>query len=88
MRPAITFFNIQLSNSRVYLCKSHKILCSHINNPLAGRTKNVQNYISATYPDGHTEVLFTPLAPFETPDALDRICEEYNMLIGNADLKK
>ena len=39
--------------------------------------------ISATYPDGHTEVLFTPLAPFETPEALDRICEEYNRVIGN-----
>ena len=54
-----------------------------MNNPLAGRTKNVKNYISATYPDGHTEVLFTPLAPFETSDVLDRICEEYNRLIGN-----
>ena len=58
-----------------------------MNNPLAGRTKNVQNYISATYPDGHTEVLFTPLAPFETPEALDRICEEYNRVIGNYEVE-
>ncbi len=43
---------------------------------MAGKTKNVQNYISATYPDGHTETLFTPLAPYETPEALDKICEE------------
>ena len=47
-------------------------------NPMAGRTKSVQNYISATYPDGHTEVIFTPLAPYEMPRALDRICAEYN----------
>ena len=52
----------------------HKIMYSHMNNPIAGQTKNVQNYISAAYPDGHTEILFTPLAPFETPEALDRIC--------------
>lgn len=66
-----------------YILQLHKILYSHMNNPIAGRTKNVQNYISATYPDGHTETLFTPLAPYETPAALDRICEEYNRVIGN-----
>lgn len=70
-----------------YILQLHKILYSHMNNPIAGRTKNVQNYISATYPDGHTEVLFTPLAPYETPEALDRICEEYNRVIGNLELE-
>ena len=54
---------------------------------MAGQTKNVQNYISATYPDGHTEILFTPLAPYETPDALDQICQEYNRVIGNFELE-
>ena len=53
-----------------------------MNNPMGGRTKSVQNYISATYPDGHAETLFTPLSPFETPEALDKICEEYNRVIG------
>ena len=43
-----------------YILQLHKILYSHMNNPMAGRTKNVQNYISATYPDGHVETLFTP----------------------------
>ena len=73
--------------SRNYILQLHKIMYSHMNNPLAGQTKNVQNYISATYPDGHTEILFTPLAPFETPEALDRICEEYNKVIGNMELE-
>ncbi|MCI6157872.1 MAG: Fic family protein [Peptoniphilaceae bacterium] len=58
-----------------------------MNNPIAGRTKTVQNYISATYPDGHVETLFTPPAPYETPEALDRICEEYNRVIGNMELE-
>lgn len=70
-----------------YILQLHKILCSHINNPLAGRTKTVQNYISAAYPDGHVEILFTPLAPFETPEALDIICGEYNRVIGNMELE-
>ena len=70
-----------------YILQLHKILYSHMNNPVAGRTKTVQNYISATYPDGHTETLFTPLAPYETPEALDRLCEEYNRVIGNLELE-
>lgn len=70
-----------------YILQLHKMLYSHMNNPLAGQTKNVQNYISATYPDGHVEVLFTPLAPFETQEALDRICEECNRVIGNMELE-
>lgn len=70
-----------------YILQLHKIMYSHMNNPLAGRTKTVQNYISATYPDGHTETLFIPLAPYETPETLDRICEEYNRVIGNMELE-
>lgn len=73
--------------TRNYILQLHKIMYSHMNNPMAGQTKNVQNYISVTYSDGHTETLFTPLAPFETPEALDRICEEYNRVIGNMELE-
>lgn len=70
-----------------YILQLHKILYGHMTNPMAGRTKSVQNYISATYPDGHTEVIFTPPAPYETPGALDRICAEYNKVIGNYEVE-
>ena len=70
-----------------YILQLHKIMYSHTNNPMAGRTKSVQNYISAAYPDGRMETLFTPLAPYETPEALDRICEEYNRVIGNMEVE-
>lgn len=73
--------------SQNYILQLHKILYSHMNNPMGGRTKSVQNYISATYPDGHVETLFTPLSPFETPEALDKICEEYNRVIGNMEVE-
>lgn len=70
-----------------YILQLHKILYGHMTNPMAGRTKSVQNYISATYPDGHTEVIFTPPAPYETPGALDSICAEYNKVIGNYEVE-
>lgn len=73
--------------SQNYILQLHKILYSHMNNPMGGRTKSVQNYISATYPDGHVETLFTPLSPFETPEALDKICEEYNRVIENMEVE-
>ena len=37
-----------------------------MNNPMAGKTKSVQN---------------------ETPEALDKICEEYNRVIGNMEVE-
>ena len=73
--------------SQSYILQLHKMLYSHMNNPMAGKTKTIQNDISATYPDGHVETLFTPMAPYETPEALDRICEEYNRVIGNMEVE-
>ena len=76
-----------ISISQNYILQLHKMLYSYMNNPVAGRTKTVQNYISATHPDEDTEILFTPLTPYETPAALDRICKEYNRVIGNMELE-
>ncbi|EMB21468.1 hypothetical protein HMPREF9723_01241 [Treponema denticola OTK] len=73
--------------SQNYILQLHKILYSHMNNPMAGRIKSVQNYITVKYSDNHAETLFTPLAPFETPEALDKICEEYNRVIGNMEVE-
>ena len=70
-----------------YILQLHKILYSHMNNPLAGKTKNVQNYISASYLDGTTKTIFTPFDPFETPGALESICNEFNRVIGNNELE-
>lgn len=41
-----------------YILQLHKIPYSRMNNPMAYKTKSVQNYISASYPDGHVETLF------------------------------
>lgn len=73
--------------TRNYILQLHKILYTYMNNPFAGQTKTVQNYISASYADGQSEITFTPLAPYETPEAFDRICEEYNRVIGNYEIE-
>lgn len=70
-----------------YILQLHKILYGYMNNFAAGKTKTVQNYISASYPDGSTRILFTPLDPFETPSALESICNEFNRVIGNNELE-
>ena len=70
-----------------YILQLHKVLYSHMNNPIAGKTKTVQNYISATFPDGYVETLFTPLNPTDTPIALESICNEYNRVIGNMEVE-
>lgn len=65
-----------------YILQLHKILLSHTDSAFGGSFKNVQNYISATDEAGNRFTLFTPLAPYETPDAVREICDEYNRAIG------
>ena len=76
-----------ISLSRNHILQLHKILYNYQFNARGGQLKSVQNYISATYPDGHTEGLFTPLAPYETTEALDQICTEYNRVVGNGEVE-
>ena len=58
-----------------------------MNNPMVGKTKNVQNYISATHSGHHVEILFTLLTPYEALEVLDRICEKYNRVTGNMEIE-
>jgi len=61
-----------------YILQLHRDLYKYSERSIGGRFKNTQNYIAATYPDGRQVVLFTPLAPYETPDAINAICESFN----------
>lgn len=65
-----------------YILQLHKILLSHTDSSFGGSFKNVQNYISATDAEGRRFTLFTPPAPYETPEAMREICDEYNRAIG------
>ncbi len=82
MKTSIVF----LSQKTIF-SKCTKIMYRHTNNPMAGKIKNAQNYISTHFPDGHTKTVFTPLSPFETQEAVDCIFEEYKCVIDNLELE-
>lgn len=69
-----------------FILQLHKILLSHAETGMDGKYKNVQNYISATDSNGRTYTLFTPLSPFETPIAMQTLCEEFNRTLGSGDV--
>jgi len=64
-----------------YILQLHKEMYQFVDISFGGRFKDVPNEIDAVYPDGHKEIIFKPLEPYETPEAVDRLCEEYNKAI-------
>lgn len=67
-----------------YILQLHKVLCSKNDEvSYGGKFKNNQNYISATDEEGNTYTLFTPVSPFETPIAMQNLCDEFNKAIDS-----
>lgn len=56
----------------------HRDLFKYSAKSIGGNYKNTQNYISETRIDGTQGVRFIPLAPYETPKAIEDICVSYN----------
>lgn len=69
-----------------YILQLHRDLYQYSGKGIGGSFKNTQNYISATDASGNRFVLFTPLPPYETPEAIDRICESYNRTIDSGEI--
>ncbi len=69
-----------------YILQLHKILYSHSAKAIGGSFKNVQNYISGTDANGKTYTIFTPMTPFETPLAMENICNEFNKAIVESEV--
>ncbi len=65
-----------------FILQLHKVLLSHTSTSYGGKYKNVQNYICVTNVKGESYTLFTPLSPFETPIAMQELCDEYNKALG------
>lgn len=68
-----------------YILQLHKILYSHSGKSMGGKFKSVQNYITLTE-NGKESILFTPPAPYETPEAVDTICREFNIALSRCEL--
>ncbi len=65
-----------------FILQLHKVLLSHTPTSYGGKYKSVQNYISVINEKGELHTLFTPLSPFETPIAMQELCDEYNRTLG------
>ena len=60
-----------------YILQLHRDLMRRANLSFGGHFKNVQNYINETLSDGATVTRFTPVAPYETPTAVENLCRAY-----------
>ena len=69
-----------------YILQLHRDLYQYSEKSIGGKFKNTQNYISATDGNGNTFVLFTPLSPYETPDAIGQICDSYNRVMDTQEI--
>ena len=69
-----------------YILQLHRDLYQYSEKGIGGAFKNTQNYISSTDADGNSFVLFTPLPPYETPEAIEMICESYNRMIDSKEI--
>lgn len=69
-----------------YILQLHKNLYTYSAKSIGGHFKNTQNYISAIDGEGESYVLFTPVDPFETPMAVESICDSYEKMIQEQDV--
>ena len=69
-----------------YILQLHRDLYKYSEKNIGGNFKNTQSYISSTDINGNSFILFTPLAPYETPEAIDKICESYNRIIDTQEV--
>ena len=65
-----------------YILQLHGELCRYADVPYGGEFKRTPNEIDATLPDGTRQVIFEPLQPYETPMAVESLCEQYEKAIG------
>lgn len=61
-----------------YILQLHKVLYRYSQRDIGGRFKNTQNYITEIKESGEQIVRFMPLDPFETPTAIEKMCESFN----------
>ena len=64
-----------------HILQLHRELYRYSQSNFGGHFKNTQNVIAEVRKDGTQVVRFMPLAPYETPQAIDSICEQFNMAI-------
>lgn len=66
-----------------YILQLHRDLLKRAGLSYSGRFKNVQNYINETKADGTVVTRFTPIAPCDTPEAVENLCSAYEQAIAS-----
>ena len=63
----------------------HRDLYSFSCSDTGGRFKNTDNVIAESGKDGQPRVRFTPVPAFQTPEAMENLCQEFNNAIERAE---
>ncbi len=66
-----------------YILQLHRDLLKRAGFSYGGHFKNVQNYINETKPDGTVVTRFTPVAPYDTANAVENLCKAYEQAAAN-----
>ncbi len=69
-----------------YILQLHRDLYQYSEKEIGGRYKNTQNVVAENHDDGTQRVIFTPMAPYETPEAIENICESFNHVIDTCEI--
>ncbi len=64
--------------TRSIILQLHRDLYKYSQKSIGGKFKNTQNYITEKRSDGTSFIRFMPLEPYETPQAINDICTNYN----------
>lgn len=65
-----------------YILQLHRELLRFTNLSYGGIFKNTANEIDMRLPDGTMQVIFKPLLPYETPQAIESICTSYEQTLN------
>lgn len=63
----------------------HRDLYKYTGRTIGGNYKNGDNVIRETLPDGTERIRFVPVPAWETPEAMERLCEAFNRAINEAE---
>ena len=65
-----------------YILQLHRDLLQYTDHEYGGQFKTTPNEIDMVLPTGEKKVLFRPLEPYETPEAVDNLCDSYTTALG------
>ncbi|MBQ1867915.1 Fic family protein [Selenomonas sp.] len=69
-----------------FILQLHRDLFRYSGQPIGGKYKNSDNMIKEVLPDGTEKVRFQPAPAWETPEAVDKICDAYELALQDGNL--